>query len=201
MPSFPRLLLAAGLLSLSAGAIAQPAQPPKGGPDARSRRDAMHAPMKRTELKSMLEARFDKLDANHDGKLSSDDRGLARTERRDALFSKLDSNKDGAISKAEFSIAHRDGPRGPQQAGDDKGNARFSHANWRPRPMHGMMPGSAQEPISKADFVAKGLARFDKVDTDHDGIISPAERDAARTNMRDDRGRNKKPSSPAQPQG
>jgi Ca2+-binding EF-hand superfamily protein len=160
--------------------------------------------MKRTELKSMLEARFDKLDANHDGKLSPEDRDLARTERRDVLFSKLDSNKDGSISKAEFSSARRDGQpgrSGQQQADDDKGDARFSHANWRPRPMHGMMPGGAQEPISKADFVAKGLARFDKVDTDHDGIISPAERDAARTQMRDDRGRNQKPSAPAPPQG
>ncbi len=201
MPSLPRLLLAAGLLSLSAGAIAQPAQPPEGGSDARSRPNPMHAPMKRTELKSMLEARFDKLDANHDGKLSSEDRDLARTERRDAIFSDLDTNKDGSISKTEFSAAHRDGPRGQNQAGSDNGRPRFSHANWRPRPMHGMMPGSAQEPITKADFVTEGLARFDKIDTDHDGIISPAERDAARTQMRDDRGRNKKPSAPVPPQG
>ncbi len=56
-------------------------------------------------------------------------------------------------------------------------------------------PGEA---LSKSDFVNQGLARFDKADTDHDGNISAAERDAARP-MRGPRGARNMPPAPSDP--
>src|SRR5690348_4725673 len=69
MPKISHTLLAAGLLSLSAGAMAQPAPPP-GAPENGPR---MRAPETRAELKTQLEARFDRMDANHDGKIDEKD--------------------------------------------------------------------------------------------------------------------------------
>ena len=43
--------------------------------------------------------------------------------------------------------------------------------------------------LPNSDSVDRGLAMFDRVDTDHDGNISRAERDAARGSRRDNRGR------------
>ena len=34
--------------------------------------------------------------------------------------------------------------------------------------------------ITKADFEARGVARFDRMDADHNGIVTAAERQAAR---------------------
>ena len=48
--------------------------------------------------------------------------------------------------------------------------------------------------IPKAVFINAGLAGFDKMDTDRDGKISPAEREAARKMMRDHRAM--KPAAP-----
>jgi len=212
MPSLSHMLIAAGLLSMSAGAIAQPPAPPPGGPGGPGRfAPHMQLPITRTELKAQLEAQFTKLDANKDGKLSPEDREARRTERRDLAFSRLDADKNGSISKAEFAAA-KPGPG----AGQGDGPAMHRAAmGWRGHMPHrgpgrgpwGAGPGpEGQQPqtITKADFVARGLARFDKVDTDHDGTLSQAERDAARPAMRDKRGPGRTmppPPPPAAPKG
>lgn len=183
MPTLSHSLLAAGLLAMSGSAFAQPPSPPApGGP-------AKHQPAKRADLQAMLEARFDKLDANKDGKLTPEDHAARRTERRELAFSRLDADKNGAISKAEFTA-----PRAKPQDGPQMHRAAMNWRGHMPRGPWGARPGpdgagaKAGQPVTKSDFVAQGLARFDKVDTDRDGILSQAERDAARSAMRERRG-------------
>lgn len=221
---FTHTLLAAALLSLNAGAIAQPpGAPTPGGPSALQRET-------RAELKANLEARFDKLDYNHDGKIDEKD-AQARHEARQAEriareFAEIDTDKNGSISKAEFAAAeeHRreEGPRfGPSHGPmGEHGRAMLFHRGppdgrfmmrgrlpFAPPPpgreMRGFGRGGPEsrpgEPITKAQFVDRGLARFDRVDTDHDGKISQAERDAARRDMR--RGFHGRDPMPAPQQG
>lgn len=201
------LLLGAGLLSLGAAVLAQPPAPPPamrgaGGP-------AMAPPADRAELKAQLEQRFDATDANHDGTVTPEelktrrlaDRQKMRTEMRDRMFARLDTDKNGSISKAEFDAAHAPGQGHPgmggpkshgpgmarsEQDGRGMGGRRSMHRHMaRGAMMHDGFGGFKGQPVTKTAFVDAGLAHFDSVDTDHDGKISPAERDAARKAMRD----------------
>lgn len=221
MPKISHTLLAAGLLSLSAGAMAQPPAPARDAPPQDGPR--MRAPETRAELKTRLEARFDRMDANHDGKLDEKDPEARHAARIAAHFAEIDTDKNGAISKAEFAAAeeHRGpregGPMGPRRFGPMGGPGRamlFNHRGREGMMMRGRLPfapppggferrgpmagGPDRKPgeaLSKSDFVNQGLARFDKVDTDHDGKISAAERDAARP-MRGPRGARNMPPPP-----
>lgn len=213
MPKISHTLLAAGLLSLSAGAMAQPSAPPPGAPQDGPR---MRAPETRAELKTQLEARFDRMDANHDGKIDEKDPEARRAARIAEHFAEIDTDKNGAISKAEFAAAEEH--RGPPEGGPMGRPGRamlFNHrgregimmmrgrlpfapppGGFEPRgPMAGGPDRKPGEALSKSDFVNQGLARFDKVDTDHDGKISAAERDAARP-MRGPRGFRNSPPPP-----
>lgn len=208
MPRPVHSLLIAGLLSLSVGAMAQPPGPPPTGPGG--------PPANRADLKARLEARFDRMDANHDGKVDEKD----RTARRDAAmadrFASLDTDKNGALSREEFAAARqdrardrRDGPDGPRRFGGP-GRAMMLHHGDRPMMMRGPLPFApppggfaargpdrkAGEPLTRSAFVESGLTRFDKADTNHDGTISDAERDAVRGPMRGPRGRHQSPPPP-----
>lgn len=174
------LILGGGLLSLSAVAIAQnPA--PASGPAHKG------PPANRAELRTMLEKHFDAADANRDGTVTPQERtayrAQSRERMRDHVFARLDANKDGQISKAEFAALR---PGGDHARGKGHGEGR-PHRGM----MHGKMMGGGDfaamrdKPVTRAQFVDAGLARFDRVDTDHDGKISSAERDAARKAMRD----------------
>lgn len=185
------LLLSAGLLSLSAIASAQPPAPPSGGP-------RMQPPADRTELKAQLEKRFDAVDANRDGSLTPEERQAKRAEARasmrEHLFARLDADKNGALSKAEFDA-------GRPARGERRASERHARRDHHDR-MAGQMMMRHQlaayrgKPISKTQFLDAGLSRFDRVDTDHDGKISPAERDAARKAMRDRLAPAQRPSPP-----
>jgi hypothetical protein len=177
------LLIGAGLLSLSAVALAQPAQRPMG------------PPADRTELKTRLEQRFDALDANRDGTVTVEERKAKRAEARDAMrermFARLDTDKNGAISKDEFKAPR---PHGDRAQGDAR----------KHRGHHGHMAGARGpdaagvkgKPMTKTAFVDAGLSRFDRIDTDRDGKISAAEREAARKAMRDRPAPANRPSPP-----
>ena len=191
----PLLLLGAGLLSLGVAAYAQSPAP---APGARAMAGpAKASPVNRAELKSRLEQRFDASDANHDGTVTVEERAAARQAKRTAMrdemrervFARLDTDKNGAISKQEFAAAPQ---RGPGRRGfDGRGPDGRGHG-MRGR-MHGRMGGEIMRgdyafnatPVTRKAFVDAGLGRFDRLDTDHDGTISPAERDAGRKAMRD----------------
>ncbi len=180
------VLIGAGLLSLSAGAMAQLSAVPTSATPTNT--PGKISPATRTQLQTRLEQRFDSADANHDGILTPQERAASRTSRntehrdimRERIFARLDANKDGAISKDEFSAARP--PRGPDHA-MARGHQRHRFASaMMMRRQHFAF---ADKPIARSDFVGAGLSQFDKVDTDHDGKLTPAERDAGRKVVRD----------------
>jgi EF-hand domain pair len=86
----------------------------------------------------------------------------------EAQFDKLDKNHDGYLTQEEF--------------------AEMFPADSRMRTMAPMMMSRMDQDgdgkLSKKEFVDNALKRFDAMDTNHDGQLTKAERDAARASMR-----------------
>jgi Ca2+-binding EF-hand superfamily protein len=190
-----KTLIASGLLAATcaAGFIVH-AQPPAGSPAGGGRHgmffDMLDAnkdgTITREEALAAASKKFDAIDTNHDGVITQAERDAARTRMIDERFKQMDTNGDGQISREEFRAAHEkmreamkdhEGPgrgRGPRGGGMGMG--------W------GGGPGM-QGDIKKTDVLARVGAMFDRIDTNHDGKITPEERAAAREHMKQMRGR------------
>lgn len=135
----------------------------------------------RAEAQSRATAMFARMDANKDGKLDASDRALNREAMKTRRFEQLDTDRNGQISKAEF-MADR-GPRDGERRGHRGRGMRGGHGGG----MMGMgkrMGADGTGSVTQADFVAAALARFDAMDTNKDGQVTQAERQAARAQMK-----------------
>ena len=190
-----KTLIAASLSALtliSAGAAM--AQPGAGA-------SAPKADLTRAELLTKLDARFAKMDFDKDGKLTAADRKAAGEARVAERFKKLDADSNGAVTLAEMQAAHdkRMAERGAPEAGKGKdGKERMAHHGKRGHGFkhgfgHGFgFKGGKQDAnndgvITIEEFRAPMLAWFDKADADRNGVLTAAERDAARKAMRAER--------------
>ncbi|MEO7248077.1 MAG: EF-hand domain-containing protein [Novosphingobium sp.] len=145
----------------------------------------------RAEALAHAAAMFDKLDANHDGKLDTAD----REARQIARFKKIDTDGNGAISQTEFPAAHArklgDHGMGHDRGGDGmKDHGRMGHEGRREMPMMGMVmlkmaDTNKDGAVSRDEFVSAAMAHFDQADANHDGKVTPEERRAAMMAMHD----------------
>lgn len=155
------LILSAAAIMATAGTAAH----------AQDRGKAPMGDITRAQAQEMAEQRFDRMDTNKDGVLNAADREARKAER----FDRMDANKDGMISRDEFNAAHT------SRTTDDraeKGDRMRHRTSWRGRGMHKGMAGQGGD-VTKADFVAASLARFDQADANKDGILTADERKAA----------------------
>ena len=145
----------------------------------------------RAEASAHASAMFDKLDANHDGKIDPADREAKMLER----FRKLDADGNGSISQAEFLAAHarKMGGHGmghDRDGGGMKDGGMKDHAMGKDRqgrremPMMGMVmlkmaDTNHDNAVSRAEFVGAAMAHFDAADANHDGNLTPQERRTA----------------------
>ena len=85
----------------------------------------------RAEAQQRAGKLFDRLDANHDGKLDSADRAA----RLNSFFDKIDTNHDGVISRDEFLAAHEHeqdvGVQGLMKVGHDGDRAALARVDRR----------------------------------------------------------------------
>lgn len=199
-----------GGLAASHLAFAQPGEGPGDGP--RGPRAGLMAmadankdgKLTKAELTAALEARFARLDVDKDGKLTAKDRDALRQQRLDARFAELDTNHDGQISKAEFAAGYQ----ARAQMGEEAGKGPRDHGRGGPGdrgpgdhgpgdrgPGRGMMHGGADgfggprdgdrdSTLTKAEFMARPLAMFDKADSNKDGVVTTDEMKAAHQAMR-----------------
>ncbi|WGM32122.1 EF-hand domain-containing protein [Brevundimonas sp. NIBR11] len=188
-----KTILAAGVAALAVltagSALAQ--QAPRG-PRVDADRDGQ---VTRAEFVDARLARLTAIDANRDGSVSAEERQSGRDTRRNqrvsARFETLDKNGDGAISREEFTApreARADGAR--QGRGHRMQGPRGHRGQWAGMRGHrgqGAQRGEAPA-VSIADVRTRLTTRFDRVDTNRDGVISAEERTAARQAMREQRG-------------
>lgn len=150
----------------------------------------------RAQLVASLEKKFAALDANGDGKVTKDEMEAAHkarmAERLDQRFAEMDANHDGQISKAEFTAGHEAmmarWKEHAEHGGDGMGRGHMLEGAGgmmgHGRMGKGMMGANSDGPMTKEQFMAPALAMFDRADANHDGVLTKAERDAARQSMR-----------------
>ena len=148
-------------------------------PTVRAQAPATQAPASpqpaptRALLSRNLSAGFKSIDTDGDGVLSQAELAAAEAKeqkkrfavvraRAAQAFDKLDSNHDGTLSKAEFMAA------APQAPGASPNGAELLS----------QLDKNRDSKVSVDEYRAPILSRFDRLDTNHDGSLSPAERQA-----------------------
>jgi Ca2+-binding EF-hand superfamily protein len=180
------LSLIAGAATVAAGGVAYAQSAPAQAPQHE---------LTRAAVEQRAGQMFDRLDANHDGKLDQADRDA----RQKARFDRLDTNHDGQVSYAEFTaaraqfaqarkdrVAKAEAHRGAHgQAGEHRMAMRGGfRGRGGPMAMMRMADADKDGTITKAEFVNAALQRFDRLDANHDGTVTADEAKAARDNMR-----------------
>jgi len=163
------MISALGALALTSGIALAAGQPHDMG-------DHPTGDMTRAQAMQMANSHFDRMDVNKDGKLDRADREAMHARMASEMFDRTDANHDGMISRDEWNAGaakmtqmHGQGMRG------------------RPTMRHmGMMADAdGDRAISRDEFQKRALEHFDRVDANHDGTISAAEREQAHAAMRE----------------
>ena len=134
---------------------------------------AQQTPNRPTLLRN-LDSNFKLIDTNGDGTLVAAELAAAelksQQQRMNAMrtqveqrFTQLDTNKDGQLSKAEFMAV---APARPAAAGNGQN-------------LLTPLDKNKDAKVTLDEYRAPILVRFDQMDTNKDGQISPAERQAA----------------------
>ena len=177
-------ILAGTALLASAGAVL--AQPAAG------QRLDRNADVTRQQAVERAEQRFARLDLNNDGRATREEAQQAaqqrRAERAGRMFERLDANRDGSISRAEFDQARS--ARGERREQRAERGPRGGMRGMRHRGP-GMRGGRGERMFGEQGFVTReqvrerAMARFDRLDANHDGTLTAAERQQARQQMRE----------------
>lgn len=113
-------------------------------------------------------------------------------QRADMLFQMLDANHDGTVTRAEAEAA-------AAQFAASRGGENGSRVGGRMQRMIDEAFGTSQS-LTRQQFEAQMLARFDALDLNHDGVVTAAERQQARQQRMQAQSPAQSPvQSPAQP--
>jgi len=178
-----RSVLALGAVSLAAAALAGTAYAQHHAGHRMGMMDPFgDATVTRAEAQAKAADMFAKLDVNGDGKLDQADRVAAMGKRFDAM----DTNHDGMLSRQEFMDAHQKmmGAMGHREGPDGAGAGSGEHRMGGMRMMAGMKmlreaDTNGDKAVTRDEFMAAALKRFDADDANHDGKLTPEERRAA----------------------
>ena len=134
---------------------------------------AQAKPVTRADFVNGLNARFSNMDTNHDGVVTSAELDAEQqkemqqakanvNQQLTVKFKQLDTNKDGSLSLQEFlaaspSIRSAESPEQILQKLDTNKDGK----------------------VSAEEFRAPQVAAFNRADTNHDGVVTPAEAQAA----------------------
>lgn len=133
---------------------------------------------------------FDRLDLNHDGKITVAEAQSARDQHAQGkpgqpakasaaafsgLFARADANKDNVITRAEFTAL------GEQIKGHMEQNA--TAVGGMATRFFARTDANKDKRVSLAEMQQIALAQFDRLDLNHDGTITPQERQQARQAM------------------
>jgi hypothetical protein len=165
--------LSLAALTLAGGALA--------APDAAG----LHAgkAATRAEAQARAAAMFDRIDANRDRKLDQADRAAHQGQ----VFDRIDADHNGAISRDEFAAMHQRGAKhrpGMADAGPGSGGMKHGRMGGGHRMGGKLVDADGDGTLTRAEFIAGALKRFDAADADHNGTVTPEERQAGHGRMK-----------------
>ena len=159
----------------------------------------------RDQVVAKVRTRFERMDANRDGFVAGDEVRAQRGQRgqrlamgggnrmaghggamRDpsAMFDRLDANRDGMISRDEFGRGHQgrtvrriviERAPGAAGAGEHRGMRKIQRMGGGARMLR-VADLNKDGRVSLQEATASALQRFDRVDANRDGRITPDER-------------------------
>lgn len=160
------LLAGAALLAAAGSALAQQPGPP--------------ADLTRDQAAARADQHFARLDADRDGRVTVQEaqqaRQAMRAERQGRMFDRLDANRDGSLSRAEFSARGEMRGAGPG----------MGHPMGRGG-QHAQRMFGEDGVVTREEFRARALQRFERLDANRDGTVTMAERREVRQRMRQER--------------
>lgn len=155
------LFLALGATGFAVAAAAQVAPPSPGGTyQPTPMRADLNRPVTRADYIAQADARFEQMDTDHDGSVSTAEMQSYRQAMRDRRIA-----RGGDVPPPPPMDGKHDGKAG----GAPNGVPDFSRT------------------ITRQDFTDRAAKRFDRMDANHDGVLDEAERAAGRP-MRGPRG-------------
>lgn len=126
-------------------------------------------------------------DTDRDGSVTPEERravAQARmAQRADTRFQRIDADHDGAISRAEFDTQRAARMEARPQRAAHAGRMHPAAA----RMAHRRQGAEGRGPVSIAQVQARTEQAFTRLDADHDGFITTAERQTGRQAMREQR--------------
>lgn len=200
-----RILLGAAALAIAVPALAQ-IQPQAPMAPMAPMAPRMDVTQTRDQVVARVRDHFARMDTNRDGFVAGDEVRSMRGQRqamnhgghrmapggagRDPAkaFDRIDTNRDGAISRDEFAKGHQirierkvvingaPGAPGAPGAGDHRGMRKMHRMGGMGGGMMKMADLDKDGRVSLQEATTSALQRFDKVDTNRDGRITPEER-------------------------
>ena len=148
-------ILTGGLLSvaLAGTALAGPMDAP-----ADLNKDGQ---LTKAELTTHLDQRFKAMDSNGNGQLETAEMQAAKQERQAKRAERREARSGEAVGK-------RSGEKRGEQRGAKRGGQR------------GQLDANGDGVITRAEFGARALARFERADANSDGVVTQDERTAMR---------------------
>jgi Ca2+-binding EF-hand superfamily protein len=125
-----------------------------------------------------IEAKFQSMDTNGDGKVSSDEHAAYSTSK----FEKMDANSDGKVTVSEMESAH-------EKMGGKEGRTEKMSSTEKLK----MMDTNGDGSITSEEFTASAKTKFDKADANGDGYLTKQELKSGMEKMKESKG--KAPSS------
>jgi hypothetical protein len=143
-------------------------------------RQAPQADLTRAQAEQQAAQLFDRLDVNNDGRLDAAD----REARRQARFDRLDANNDGTISREEYAAARAERGQRGNRSGERMGKRGMGGMAMGMRGPGRQAGADANRVVTRAEFAAAALTRFEAADAKNGGVVTAAERKAHRDTMR-----------------